>query len=71
MKELLRILEARAPVLAAPSVLLVVLMAGVGAAQALMALLIGPIFDRVLRPQIGGCAGAAVHHSGDRAAWSI
>jgi subfamily B ATP-binding cassette protein MsbA len=34
----------------APLLLSVVLMAGVGAAQALMALLIGPVFDRVLQP---------------------
>ena len=41
----------------------VVLMACVGAAQALTALLIGPIFDRVLNPGVGRRAGAAVHHS--------
>jgi subfamily B ATP-binding cassette protein MsbA len=33
-----------------PLMLSVILMAGVGAAQALMALLIGPVFDRVLQP---------------------
>jgi subfamily B ATP-binding cassette protein MsbA len=35
----------------APLVLSVVLMAAVGAAQGFMALLIGPIFDRVLQPE--------------------
>ena len=35
----------------APLLLSVILMAGVGASQALMALLIGPVFDRVLQPE--------------------
>src|SRR5271156_6655771 len=35
----------------APLLLSVVLMAAVGAAQGMMALLIGPIFDRVLKPE--------------------
>ena len=34
----------------APLLLSVILMAAVGAAQGLMAVLIGPIFDRVLKP---------------------
>jgi subfamily B ATP-binding cassette protein MsbA len=49
MKELLRLLRYVRPYLA-PLFASVFLMAGVGLAQALMALLIGPVFDRVLRP---------------------
>jgi subfamily B ATP-binding cassette protein MsbA len=49
MKDLIRLLRYVRPYM--PSLLAsVFLMAGVGLAQALMALLIGPIFDRVLRP---------------------
>ena len=50
MTELARILRLVRPY-AAPLALSVVLMAAVGASQGLMALLIGPIFDRVLRPE--------------------
>jgi subfamily B ATP-binding cassette protein MsbA len=50
MKELLRILRTARPY-TAPLLLSVILMAAVGAAQGMTALLIGPIFDRVLRPQ--------------------
>lgn len=49
MKDLLRLLRFVRPYFA-PLTLSVLLMAGVGAAQALMALLIGPVFDRVLQP---------------------
>jgi subfamily B ATP-binding cassette protein MsbA len=49
MKELVRLLRYVKPYLA-PLFAAVFLMAGVGFAQALMALLIGPVFDRVLRP---------------------
>ncbi len=49
MKELLRLLRYVRPYLASLFIA-VFLMAGVGLAQALMALLIGPVFDRVLRP---------------------
>ena len=49
MSELVRLLRYVRPYLA-PLFTSVFLMAGVGLAQALMALLIGPVFDRVLRP---------------------
>ncbi len=49
MKDLLRLLRLVKPYLV-PLLGSVVLMAFVGAAQALMALLIGPVFDRVLNP---------------------
>jgi subfamily B ATP-binding cassette protein MsbA len=49
MKELVRLLRYVKPYMA-PLFAAVFLMAGVGLAQALMALLIGPVFDRVLRP---------------------
>src|SRR5579884_4123421 len=49
MKEITRLLRFVRPYRAA-LFLSVVLMAGVGIAQALTALLIGPIFDRVLQP---------------------
>jgi ATP-binding cassette, subfamily B, bacterial MsbA len=49
MKDLRRILGLARPY-TLPLVASVVLMAAVGAAQGLMALLIGPVFDRVLRP---------------------
>ena len=50
MKDLSRILRLVRPY-SAPLFFAVVLMAAVGASQGLMALLIGPIFDRVLRPE--------------------
>jgi len=49
MKELIRLLRYVRPYLG-PLFASVFLMAGVGLAQALMALLISPVFDRVLRP---------------------
>lgn len=49
MKELVRLLRYVRPYLT-PLFTSVFLMAGVGLAQAMMALLIGPVFDRVLRP---------------------
>src|ERR1700676_2326611 len=49
MNDLVRILRYVRPYLL-PLFGSVILMAGVGLAQALMALLIGPIFDRVLKP---------------------
>src|SRR5262249_14653809 len=49
MRDLFRLLRFVRPY-TAPLLLSVILMAGVGAAQALMALLIGPVFDRVLKP---------------------
>ena len=57
MSELRRLLNYSRPY-SAPFFLSVLLMACVGAAQALTALLIGPIFDRVLNPQ---SADAPVH----------
>ncbi|MGI8744004.1 MAG: ABC transporter ATP-binding protein [Bryobacteraceae bacterium] len=50
MRELLRLLRLVRPYSAA-LITSVVLMAGVGLSQALMALLVGPIFDRVLKPE--------------------
>ena len=47
---MIRLLRLVRPYLA-PLLLSVVLMAAVGAAQGMMALLIGPIFDRVLKPE--------------------
>ena len=61
MTELRRLLRYVRPYLA-PLLLSVILMALVGAAQGFTALLIGPIFDRVLNPASAGYAGAAVHH---------
>jgi ATP-binding cassette, subfamily B, bacterial MsbA len=49
MRELLRLLRYVRPYLA-PLLTSVILMAGVGLTQAVMALLVGPIFDRVLKP---------------------
>jgi len=49
MKEMSRLLRFVRPY-SAPLIVSVLLMAGVGAAQAMMALLIGPIFDYVLNP---------------------
>ena len=49
MKDLFRLLRFVRPYFG-PLLASVILMAGVGAAQALMALLIGPVFDRVLKP---------------------
>jgi ATP-binding cassette, subfamily B, bacterial MsbA len=49
MKELLRLLRYVRPYLA-PLLTSVILMAGVGLAQAVTALLVGPIVDRVLKP---------------------
>ena len=65
MRELLRLLRYVRPYLP-PLLLSVLLMAGVGAAQGLIALLIRPVFDRVLNPAsvdapvaLSRCAGRA------------
>ena len=49
MKEMIRLLRYVRPYLA-PLFGSVILMAGVGLSQAMMALLLSPVFDRVLRP---------------------
>ena len=69
MKELLRLLRLVSPYMA-PLVTAFLLMAAVGAAQAMTALLIGPIFDRVLNPAAADAARAAVHGAGRSASRS-
>ena len=61
MKELGRLLHYSRPY--TPHLIVsVVLMACVGAAQALTALLIGPDFRSRAQSRVGGRAGAALHH---------
>ena len=61
MNELRRLLHYVRPY-AAPLLLSVILMALVGAAQGFTALLIAPVFDRVLNPASADSPGPAVHH---------
>jgi subfamily B ATP-binding cassette protein MsbA len=63
MKELFRILRFVRPY-TLPLIASVIFMAGVGAMQALTALLIGPVFDRVLNPTAGNAPVRLISFAG-------